>query len=130
MKETTEGVQEDEPETQPSGPKTGVAQQLNFREDTNTDGKKTWNSLFTLNRTATTGMPLSYNPPKIIDGRPVVVLEAPEIAKQTDEWNNALVVYTFGEAPAFSYMNNYIARYWNFVAVPELYNHDAGCYIV
>lgn len=68
MKEITQGVQEDEPETQPSGPKKGVAQQLNLGEDANTDGEKTWNSLVTLNHTATTGMPLSYNSPKIIDG--------------------------------------------------------------
>jgi len=41
-----------------------------------------------------TGMSLTYNPPKKIVGQPVIVLEAPEIAKQTDEWNNALVMYT------------------------------------
>lgn len=61
--------------------------------------------------------------------RPIVVLQAQEIAKQTNEWNNALVVYNFGEPLAF-YMKNYIATYWNFVAVPELYHHEAVCYTV
>lgn len=54
--------------------------------------------------------------------RPIVVLQAQEIAKQTNEWNNALV--------ELYYMKNYIATYWNFVAVPELYHHEAFCYTV
>ncbi|KAF3655978.1 hypothetical protein T459_15109 [Capsicum annuum] len=90
----------------------GVARQLNLGEGSAKEEGNTWSNLFTFNRTTSTGMTLNFKPPTIIDARTVVILETPEIEKQTHEWNNALVVSSFGEAPAFSYMRNYIARYW------------------
>ncbi|KAF3664591.1 putative vacuolar amino acid transporter 1-like [Capsicum annuum] len=107
----------------------GVARQLNLGEGSAKEEGNTWSNLFTFNRTTSTGMTLNFKPPTIIDARTVVILEAPEIEKQTHKWNNALVVSSFGEAPAFSYMRNYIARYWKVVVEPELYYHDDGFYI-
>ncbi|PHU12105.1 hypothetical protein BC332_19035 [Capsicum chinense] len=108
----------------------GVTQQLNLGEGSAKEEGNAWSKLFTFNRTISSGMTLNFKPPTVIDDKPVVILEAPEIVKQKLKWNNALAVSTFGEAPALSYMRNYIALYWNFVAKPELYYYDDGFYIV
>ncbi|MCD7466011.1 hypothetical protein HAX54_002324 [Datura stramonium] len=41
---------------------------------------------------ASTGMTLTFKPLTVVDGRPVVMLETPEIDKQTTDWDNAIVV--------------------------------------
>ncbi|XP_060217285.1 uncharacterized protein LOC132644699 [Lycium barbarum] len=93
-------------------------------------GRNNWASLFAKNRTATSGLPLTYIPPTIINGKPMVVLEDVELEKKTNEWQNALVVYVVGGNPLYSYMANYIAKFWNSVADPILYRHDDGFFIV
>lgn len=67
----------------PSNEPNGVARQLNLEDGKGNQGEIAWSRLFTLNQVATTGMPLTFKPPSIIDGRPIVVLETPEVAKQT-----------------------------------------------
>lgn len=41
-----------------------------------------------------------------------------------------MILYTIGKASVFTYLKNYIARYWNGVASPEVYWHNEGYYMV
>lgn len=65
-------------------------------------------------------MPLSFIPPSIIDGKPIVMLGSTKIEKQTAIWKNALVLYVLGDTLNFTYMSRYIARNWNSVATPNI----------
>ncbi|XP_060200722.1 uncharacterized protein LOC132628988 [Lycium barbarum] len=75
-------------------------------------------------------MPLAYVAPTVVDEKPVVYVEEDEVKQQTQNWMNALVVYTMGDTLSYTYMSNYVTRNWNIVAFPEVYYHDEGCYIV
>ncbi|XP_060195078.1 uncharacterized protein LOC132624291 [Lycium barbarum] len=92
--------------------------------------KTPWTNLFSQNRVASKGMPLAYVAPTVVDGKPVVYVEEDEVKQQTQNWMNALVVYTMGDTPSYTFMSNYVARNWNTVACPEVYYHDEGYYIV
>ncbi|XP_059278818.1 uncharacterized protein LOC132033000 [Lycium ferocissimum] len=99
-------------------------------EEGNMRQTRTWTSLFANNRNAANGMPLSFIPPIIVDGEPMVVIESSETAAQTKEWSNALILYVMGETPSFSFMKKYIAKNWTGVAEPRVYWHEEGYYIV
>lgn len=55
-----------------------------------------------------------------------IVLEEDEIKEKTEMWNNALVIYTTGELPSYTFMSNYISKSWNEVRTKELYLNDEG----
>lgn len=75
-------------------------------------------------------MALSYVPPEIVNAKPMVQLDSEEINRNTLIWKNALIVYVLGDTPPYSYMENYIAKYWNNAAKPEIYLHEDGFFIV
>ncbi|KAK4354384.1 hypothetical protein RND71_026578 [Anisodus tanguticus] len=53
---------------------------------------KTWSEMFSHNRAATNGVPLTFIPPKVINGKLVVQIERAKVAKETEEWRKALVL--------------------------------------
>lgn len=59
----------------------------------------------------------------MVDGKPVVALEHDEANRNTEIWNNALIVYVVGRDPIYSYMENFIAKPWNSVGNPDLFLH-------
>lgn len=115
------------PITQPAT-SSRVARRLDLEEPTLPENP--WVSLFAQNRTSLNGMHLSYIPPDFVNWVPTVQLDTEELAKNTEVWNNALIVYVIGETPPFSYMENYIGKYWNSAAKPELFLYDDGFFIV
>ncbi|KAF3677669.1 hypothetical protein FXO37_04718 [Capsicum annuum] len=89
-----------------------------------------WSGLFSQNRSSTNGMPLSFFPLVVVNGKLAVQLGNDEIEQQTEERRNALILYSTGETPSYNYMQNYLARTWNNVASPKLYYHDKGYFLV
>ncbi|XP_070034451.1 uncharacterized protein [Nicotiana tomentosiformis] len=51
----------------------------------------TWTNLFKGNRSAANSMTLSYIPPQLVDGQPVVQLEEEEVAPEEEKWRCALI---------------------------------------
>lgn len=66
-------------------------------------------------------MTLNFLVPVVIDRKPRVLLVEDDIADSTNKWNNALILYTMGKVPSFTYLKVCIMRNWNTVTQPELY---------
>lgn len=75
------------------------------------------------------GMTLNFVAPCLVEGKPVVKLNAQEIENNAEGWKNAMVIYVVRDTPAYTYMENYIGRTWNKVTKPSLFFHDEGYFI-
>ncbi|KAK4713528.1 hypothetical protein R3W88_019435 [Solanum pinnatisectum] len=117
-------------------PKEGELNKVKVNEETIGEQKEedypdeTWVNLFKHNRVATNGMNLSYIPPLVVDGVPVVQLEEADVNIEIDKWKCALIVYFFGNCPGYNAMVRYIAHNWPNVAEPDIYLHEEGYYII
>ncbi|KAH0764709.1 hypothetical protein KY285_000580 [Solanum tuberosum] len=89
-----------------------------------------WANLFKGNRASDNGMSLTYIPPDLIDGKPVVKLDAIEVGEEADKWRCALIAYFVGPVPGYNAMSRYIAQHWANVAAPDLYLHEEGYYVI
>lgn len=74
-------------------------------------------------------MPLNYIPPTVVNGDIVVQLDREEVEKENAKWRCALIAYVIGELPGYNYMR-YIDRTWMDIAVPDLYLHENGYYVI
>ncbi|XP_070037241.1 uncharacterized protein [Nicotiana tomentosiformis] len=63
--------------------------------------KAPWATLFQKNRFTTNGMSLSYIPPQIVDGQPMVQLDKSEVEAEENKWRCALIAYILGDGPGF-----------------------------
>jgi len=86
--------------------------------------------MFKNNRTANTGMNLTYFPLQIVDDQTMVQLEENEVQVEEDKWKCARIAYVIGECPGYNIMNRYITMNWTGVTRPDVYLHDEGYYIV
>ncbi|XP_009624495.1 uncharacterized protein [Nicotiana tomentosiformis] len=75
-------------------------------------------------------MPLTYIPPQIVNGQPLVQLDRDEVEKEIEKWKCALIVYIIGEMPGYNAMKRYIALNWANTAEPKLLLHDEGYYVI
>lgn len=55
-------------------------------------------------------MSLSFVPPTIVDGKPVVQLDDVEVERNNELWMDSLIVYVVGGDPLISYMENFIEK--------------------
>lgn len=55
-------------------------------------------------------MTLTYIPPQIIEGHPVVQLEKEEVDEETLKWKSALIAYFIGEVPGYNTMRRFIRQ--------------------
>ncbi|XP_070036263.1 uncharacterized protein [Nicotiana tomentosiformis] len=95
-----------------------------------TKPKALWTTLFQKNRFATNGTSLSYIPPQIIDGQPMVQLDKLEVEEDENKWRCALIAYIIGDGPGYNAMKRCIKSHWSHVTEPELFYHDEGYYII
>ncbi|XP_071721979.1 uncharacterized protein [Rutidosis leptorrhynchoides] len=73
----------------------------------------TWASLFGDNRLRCEGNELSFVPPSVVDGVPVVRFHFDEIQSEVEKWKYTLVGSVYGDVPKF-------ARFQQFVMNPRL----------
>lgn len=89
-----------------------------------------WTNLFKNNKSAENGMALSYIPPQIVDGHPIVQLEKAEVVQETLKWRCALIAYFIGVVPGYNVMRRFVNQNWAQDANPDLYLHDEGYYVI
>ncbi|XP_019250861.1 PREDICTED: uncharacterized protein LOC109229761 [Nicotiana attenuata] len=103
---------------------------MNKEQKQATSKESTWANVLTGNRSAANGMTLTYITLEIVEGNLVAKLEKSEIEQENLKWKNALIVYVLGEKPGYNSMKRYINQVWNIVAMPDLFYHDEGYYLV
>ncbi|XP_019241804.1 PREDICTED: uncharacterized protein LOC109221819 [Nicotiana attenuata] len=75
-------------------------------------------------------MSLSYIPPLLIDGEPVVQLDKAEVEEEEAKWKCALIAYILGDGLGYKAMQRYISIHWSHVPEPDLFYHKEGYYII
>ncbi|XP_019233638.1 PREDICTED: uncharacterized protein LOC109214193 [Nicotiana attenuata] len=100
-----------------------------MRNDQKENAKAPWTTLFQKNRFASNGMSLSYIPPLLVDGEPVVQLDKVEVEEES-KWKCALIAYILGDGLGYNAMKRYISIHWSHVPEPDLFYHEEGYYII
>lgn len=75
-------------------------------------------------------MTLSYIPPEMVNGKPVIQLDMEKFNRNEEIWRKALVLYVVGNTSSYSFMEKYIARNWNQIKKPEIFLHEDGFFVV
>lgn len=75
-------------------------------------------------------MSLTYIPPQIVYGKPVVQSDKLEVEEEQNKWRCALIAYITGDGPGYNAMKRYIKLHLAHVAEPELFFHEEGYYII
>ena len=76
------------------------------------------------------GMPLKYVTPSLCNGNPVVELNTLDLSDLVNEWEKAIVFYVDGEKPNLKVVRGFIGKNWNHVAMPTVYLHEDGYYLL
>lgn len=53
-----------------------------------------------------------------------------EVSKGSERWATAILFYVIGMKPTLAAVHRFIALNWNSVALPEVYLHDDGYFVV
>ncbi|XP_060210241.1 uncharacterized protein LOC132637115 [Lycium barbarum] len=89
-----------------------------------------WATLVAGNKYASKGMTLTFIAPVIENGEKIVELQRAEVAKGTEKWNKAVILYVVGEDPSIGAIERFIASEWNFVSKPTIYYHNEGYFVI
>lgn len=92
--------------------------------------KNPWVDTISDNRLLDKGLKMRFMAPMIIDGLTEVEIESSDTISETDYWKNGLILFAIGEELSMNAIKQFIGRAWRFVAMPEIYYHEDGYFIV
>lgn len=50
--------------------------------------------------------------------------------KETEKWQNAIILYVVGNTPTIGALERFVASQWNFVAKPMIFYHNKGYFVI
>ncbi|XP_021848022.1 uncharacterized protein [Spinacia oleracea] len=68
--------------------------------------------------------------PTLKNGTPIACLQQSAMDEEASKWDNALILYVIGDVPTIKYVNTYIEKQWSCDAVPEVFLHSEGYFVI
>lgn len=75
-------------------------------------------------------MKLSFIVPAMMNGKPIVCLQIPDVNAQLQKWSSAVVFYVVDENPTIKYLNMFIEKHWNCMDKTDIFLHEEGYLII
>ena len=96
----------------------------------NPNARKLWVIVLTDNRNPSKGRSMSFIAPKIVNGEVEVLIAKEDIRAEIQFWEPSLVLYVLGGEMSMNGVKNFMARFWNFVPLPDIYYNEEGYFIL
>lgn len=71
-----------------------------------------------------------YIPPIRAEDGIDVEIEAEDVESELQFWVNTLILYGLGEYLSMTAVKNFMTKVWNFVALPDMYFHEEGYFLL
>lgn len=103
---------------------------LNTILDLEEPAKKLWIDVFSGNRIPANGMTVEFVSPKIVDGEIEVGIEDAMLKSRWNFGKLSLIMYVLGRDLNMNGVKQYMMRFWNFIQLTEMYNHEKGYFLL
>ena len=84
-----------------------------------------WRSM-TQSKISEKGIGLNFVTPTVVSGENVAKLDKTDVDRETESWQNALIVYVIGQNPSLVAKTNYCKSQWDPKIEPKNFKHDEG----
>lgn len=93
-------------------------------------GPKLWTDIIRGNRDASRGFAIDFSAPTLVDGEVEVEIDEQDVESELDFWKTSLIMYVLGGDLTMNSVKLYMMKYWNFVALPEMFYNEEGYFIM
>lgn len=91
---------------------------------------KPWAEVTRNNRSPNRGLTMDFLAPIVHNGVPVAKMVVDEVKNELEFWATGLIMLAVGKELSMNSVKKFMIRNWNFVALPNIYYHNDGYFII